>query len=192
MWTRLLNTKELTRTGFTNDLKKQMVPLLEDLYIPSEYNNSMRPRSFRKALSPLIATILLIAFTIGVGSFIADWFTKYARGNIERASTSGQQAVECSRQNIDILSVEHPSETEVRVRLWNSGQYPVILKRVVAFNYTDMYPCIVFENKTGMVLEKGREVYFINTSCPEGYGGVFSVRATTTCPSVFDEWINRS
>jgi len=152
----------------------------------------MDSRTLHKALSPLVGTILLIAFTLGVGSFIADWFTKYTKGNIEKASTSGQNVVDCSRQQIDILAVDHPKEREIYVKVGNYGQKPLLLKSVIAYNRTDMIPCILFENSTGLLMERGSELSFTNTSCPSGYGDVYLVRVTTSCKSVFDEWINRT
>ena len=167
----------------------------EKIYIDVRINKVLmeyKARTTSKALSPLVATILLVAFALGVGSFVGDWISKYAKENIERADTSAQSVVDCSRQMIDIISVEHPSESEIRVKIGNYGQIPVLLKSVVAYNRTDMHPCELFKNSSGMLIERGAEITLVNTSCPTGYGDVYIVRATTACQSVFDEWINRT
>ena len=141
-----------------------------------------------KALSPLVATILLVAFALGVASFVGDWFSSYAKENINRASTPAQSMVDCYRQMIEIISVKQSDGNTVYVRVGNYGQMPVVVRKVIAYNYTDMQPCLIFDDPKGVPLDRGAERTFVNSSCPSGYGEVYLVRVTTSCKNVYDEW----
>jgi flagellin-like protein len=49
-----------------------------------------------KAISPMIATILLIAFTVAVGGIISVWLTGYTRTTSAAVSTATEDQVKCT------------------------------------------------------------------------------------------------
>lgn len=60
----------------------------------------------RKAISPLIATVLLIGFTVALAAVIMTWgsgFTKKITGETE---TTTEQALQCTKLNFEISSVD--------------------------------------------------------------------------------------
>jgi len=62
-----------------------------------------------KGISPMIATILLVAFTVAVGGLISVWmssFTKNTQSNVEAASYNQTR---CSGTYIDVSSVTSTS-----------------------------------------------------------------------------------
>jgi len=64
-----------------------------------------------KGISPLIAAVLLIAFTMAVASLFAQWaptLMENAQGNTANRS---QQIQECARYGIDIVSANATSAT---------------------------------------------------------------------------------
>lgn len=88
-----------------------------------------------KGLSPLIASVLLIAFTVSVAMIIMTWFTSFARGTTENISATGETAVGCSSAGI---SIEH---------IYISGTNGVIVVRNIGFVPLDVTGMIV--NTTG-------------------------------------------
>ena len=62
----------------------------------------------RKAVSPLIAVVLLIVFTVAVSTAVLGWLTNYTKTTTEAASsgTSGTSGVvNCANQLISISDV---------------------------------------------------------------------------------------
>ncbi|MEM5766043.1 MAG: archaellin/type IV pilin N-terminal domain-containing protein [Candidatus Aenigmatarchaeota archaeon] len=58
-----------------------------------------------KAVSPMIATILLIAFTVAVGGIISVWLTTYTRTTGASVSTATEDQIKCSGTYPYIYSV---------------------------------------------------------------------------------------
>ncbi len=63
-----------------------------------------------KAVSPLIAAVLLIVFTVAVGAVVLNWMTQYTKGTTEKAGTDTTSTVECAKQIIDIQDVRFTSD----------------------------------------------------------------------------------
>ncbi len=62
-----------------------------------------------KGISPMVATVLLIAFTVAVGGIVSVWmtgFTTSTTGSVESASTN---QTKCAGVYIDIISVNDAS-----------------------------------------------------------------------------------
>jgi len=58
-----------------------------------------------KAISPMIATILLIAFTVAVGGIISVWMTGYTRTTGQSVSSATENMTACVGTYPDIISV---------------------------------------------------------------------------------------
>jgi len=65
-----------------------------------------------KGVSPFIATILLIAFTVAVGGIISLFLTSFTKTETGTAESIGTNVTKCGGISIDILSV---SETAIIV-----------------------------------------------------------------------------
>ena len=136
----------------------------------------------RKGISPLIAVVLLVVFTVGISVVISSWLSSYARQTTEQARGVTEQAVQCAQAVIDITGADDNG-----VFVANIG--------AVDINITKIY---VYDNQTNRCdldvnekLEVGEERYFRYTDyggladCP---GDLASVRVTTNCPGVIDEY----
>lgn len=55
-----------------------------------------------KGLSPLIATVLLIAFTVGVGGIISVWISSFTQTSSKIVSKEGELQLICSNGAIDL------------------------------------------------------------------------------------------
>ena len=58
-----------------------------------------------KGVSPFLATVLLIAFTIAVGAIVSLFITNMVRTQSEEASTTGGGVAECAGSYINVINV---------------------------------------------------------------------------------------
>ena len=77
-----------------------------------------------KGISPLIAAILLIAFTITIATFLASWATTFTRTKTEEFSRTGQQITsQCQYARLTIdNAVYDDSKGEITAVVWNMGR----------------------------------------------------------------------
>jgi len=59
-----------------------------------------------KGISPLIAAVLLIAFTISVGGIFAEWSGSLARDATQDNSETQKQILDCTSMQIEIVEIE--------------------------------------------------------------------------------------
>ncbi len=73
-----------------------------------------------KGVSPMIAVVLLIAFTIAVGGIMSVWLTGYATTTQEAVENTSTDQVKCAGTYIDVISV-----TSTGVIITNRGSQPI-------------------------------------------------------------------
>jgi len=62
-----------------------------------------------KAISPMIATVLLIAFTVAVGGILSLWLTGYTTTTTGAVETATTNQTKCVGTYIDVISVTDTS-----------------------------------------------------------------------------------
>lgn len=62
-----------------------------------------------KGLSPLVATVLLIAFTVGVGGIISVWISGFTQTSSKIVSKEGENQIICSNGAIDLSNLKYCS-----------------------------------------------------------------------------------
>lgn len=60
-----------------------------------------------KGLSPLVATVLLIAFTVGVGGIISVWISGFTQTSSGIVSKEGENQIICSNGAIDLSNLKY-------------------------------------------------------------------------------------
>ena len=60
-----------------------------------------------KGLSPLVATVLLIAFTVGVGGLISVWITGFTQTSSNIVSKDAENRIVCSNGAVDLSSLRY-------------------------------------------------------------------------------------
>ncbi|MBS3056341.1 MAG: hypothetical protein J4473_02800 [Candidatus Aenigmarchaeota archaeon] len=76
-----------------------------------------------KGLSPLVATVLLIAITIALSNIIMSWMTTLAKEETQNIGNKTSAAIDCTSANIDIRSVYLDFGANIStVIVWNNGQ----------------------------------------------------------------------
>jgi flagellin-like protein len=64
-----------------------------------------------KGISPLIATILLIAFTVAVAGIISVWLTGFARTSTSTVGQESERQLICSYAALSLKSVKYSSSS---------------------------------------------------------------------------------
>ena len=59
----------------------------------------------------MIATVLVVAFTVAVGAILATWFTGITRTTTAGTETQTQAIIKCANSGFDIISVTDSSVT---------------------------------------------------------------------------------
>ncbi|MFB6215877.1 MAG: archaellin/type IV pilin N-terminal domain-containing protein, partial [Candidatus Aenigmatarchaeota archaeon] len=75
-----------------------------------------------KGISPLIAAVLLIAFTMTVAAILATWAQTFGQQKIQEAGKRGTQAIECPALSVRIESASWQNN-QIQVVAWNTGDY---------------------------------------------------------------------
>ena len=81
-----------------------------------------------KGISPLIAAVLLIAFTVAVGGIISLWLTSFSKTTTSAVQTSTEKQVKCASTVLEITSV---STSDNRIVVTNLGPQNVTLTSIV-------------------------------------------------------------
>jgi len=74
-----------------------------------------------KGISPLIASVLLIAFTLGVATIIGSWLTSVSKTSTQQIGSQLTQQVNCTGNIIDIVDATCHDNTIVTVTLQSLG-----------------------------------------------------------------------
>jgi flagellin-like protein len=129
---------------------------------------------FMKGISPLMASILLIAITLSVAMVAFNAFKGIASSQAGSASDLGESASDCAFKAIEITNVTintTGSSQEILMILENKGNGPLTMATGFVAD-TDGNKCPF--NVTNIVLEEGSIAAYRNTSgC-----GIFSSSCT--------------
>lgn len=86
----------------------------------------------RKGISPLIAAVLLIAFTMAVAAILTAWVTSFTQRTTEDVGNSSEELVSCSFAGLSIYDAIYDGEN-VTVSLANTGTKDLTNVSVVVF-----------------------------------------------------------
>ncbi|MFH1064216.1 MAG: archaellin/type IV pilin N-terminal domain-containing protein [Candidatus Woesearchaeota archaeon] len=106
----------------------------------NKQGNRMRLFNSRKAVSPLIATVLLIAFAVALGAVVMNWGRGYVEDTANIARERSDTEVRCASE-VDVNIVEIDSVPQI---CYNSTGGP-------GSNYTIEF---IVENKKSRTVEK--------------------------------------
>ncbi|MEM7826610.1 MAG: archaellin/type IV pilin N-terminal domain-containing protein [Candidatus Aenigmatarchaeota archaeon] len=140
-----------------------------------------------KGISPLIAAVLLIAFTVSVSLIISGWFTSLTRSTTENISNRSAQSIECSYGGINIRrpcksgeNITGIIENTGSVDLSNIGM-EILYSNGSSRNYN--YTQLGFSSNSLLV---GNQQYF-NVELGASLSDIILIRVKTNCPQVDDE-----
>lgn len=118
--------------------------------------------SIDKGISPLIAAVLLIAFVIGVGALIGNFFIDFAGEHTEDAIERGGDDINCMYSDLELRSscfIEEEGE-EIVFEMENSGT--VDLSDFMIRVHHGLQVDVVNVTNSNITLEEGRANYFMS------------------------------
>lgn len=74
-----------------------------------------------KGISPLIATIILIALTIAIAAILGIWAANYIGVKTTNITQASREIVDCSLMKYDIISCKKIAENKVQIIILNNG-----------------------------------------------------------------------
>ncbi len=88
-----------------------------------------------KGVSPLVATVLLIALAVALSSMVTTWMTTLTKEQTASIGNKTTTAIDCTAANIDIKDVYIDFAANMsRIIVWNSGQISLELKSATVLN----------------------------------------------------------
>jgi flagellin-like protein len=139
----------------------------------------------RKGLSPLIAAVLLIAFTMAVAAILTAWVSNFTKGQTEKAQVFEEQ-INCAYVNIDNdpnFAGYDSADQILRVYIKNTGPIQIELKNITVWKLSSQVPelPVGLNASSGLQVDTGgTKVVYLNMS---SYGEPSRVRILTACDS---------
>jgi flagellin-like protein len=142
-----------------------------------------------KAVSPIIATVIIIAFVVVIGAFLSNWFFNMARTTTDEISSNVATSVECSPSSagirIDNVFVKAGQNGTVRAVVENTGATDN-LSLESAFVYNSTGKAFAGDNIPVKSLRRGQTAIITFSqvsiiSCPDAFDRVV---VTTNCHGV--------
>lgn len=146
-----------------------------------------------KGISPIVATVLLIAFTLAVAGLLGGWLTSLTKTQTDTIEQGTTKAVNCSSAVIDIVNVICAnSSQQLKVAINNVGQNELWDFSVFAAVNNTFYSNSTGGPNSTNTLKLGEQVILVygcdkNTYCANN-ALVNKVRVTPgNCPQAYAE-----
>lgn len=133
----------------------------------------------RKGISPIIASVLLLAVALAVVGIFSGWAPNLAQTVTESTENDTEHQLDCNKGSIEIVSATfYSSQTELAVR--NSGRIDLNNLTSVAFNSEDS----ILGQNLSLSLNQGEiDSVNISTSSKPSYVEVY----TKKCGDITDD-----
>jgi flagellin-like protein len=143
----------------------------------------------RKGISPLIAAVLLIAFTMAVAAILTAWVTTFTQETTSEVGESGSEQIACSFAGLSIYDAVYTVDDDaLTVAIANTGTRDLSDGVSVVLSYAD--GSVESTNLTGLNTGEVQSVDFESLGI-SGRSELAEVRAASTgCPQVTDQQSN--
>jgi len=133
-----------------------------------------------KGVSPLIATVLLIAFTISIAGIISIWLIGFSRTSSETIGSEAERQLICSYGGISLSNLRYSS---------SAGRMSGEVENTRTISLGNISIQIMYTNASSQKVSLNvslmpREKTSFNISASSNY---YRVRVMTNCSSVYDE-----
>lgn len=92
----------------------------------------------KKAISPLIATVLIIGFTIVIAALVITWGTSLFKKTVSETETTAEFSKICTRSNIEVLDYKVKDDgSGVDINIKNNNQDQEVKDFKVILNYKE-------------------------------------------------------
>jgi len=142
-----------------------------------------------KGISPLIASVLLIAFTLAVATIIGSWLTSVSKTSTQQIGSQLTQQVNCTGNILDVVDAFCHDNTIVTVTLQSMGSASLANP---SFYIKTTNQSVTCTNITTATIASGGILKLdINCSFPPNQI-VNYVRATTLCAGTVSVYAEKS
>lgn len=147
-----------------------------------------------KGISPLIATVLLIAFTVAVAGIVNLWLTSFTRTSSETVSSQATTELICSYGGLSLGGLKYSSSTgNMSGDIENTGTIALgnITLQIIYTNATTnkihlcLYGTRVESCSVSTFSTVAREKYSFNVSA--GGSNYDKIRVISNCSTAYDE-----
>lgn len=144
-----------------------------------------------KGISPLIATVLLVAFTVGVAGIISLWLTGFTKQQTETIGSQAEVSIVCSYGGINLRNLKFGNNL-LNGTIENTGSIALgnISLQIIYTNASDQkIPLCLVDSRTvacslANLSLSARELAAFSVSISSNYD---RIRAYTNCSTVYDE-----
>ncbi len=84
----------------------------------------------RKGISPLIASVLLIAFTLAIGAFMSSWLNDVTRKQTSEATENSRPECQFANLNIQNVTLANSTDKKLRIDVENTGTKNVAINNI--------------------------------------------------------------
>lgn len=134
----------------------------------------------RKGVSPLIASVILIAITMAVAVILANWVTSYTKGTIERLPT-------CTGGRVDFVTADYPKYQDGKLVAAVQATYVDLSRFTVDVIYTNG-TAKTFSDTQALVLSSGSTGTVVSPVIAASKSELTQARIGTNCSDVKTEW----
>lgn len=136
----------------------------------------------RKGISPILATVLLIVFTVSAAGLLYSWYRGLHSDTTFQAESSSKVTVQCSRQGVHISRVYAlgPEKNITKVEVQSVGSSAVTVKDVLVSTLGTEQPCDLATSD--IIIQPGQFSTFSGT-CHVTCNTLDTVRIATGCGS---------
>jgi len=137
-----------------------------------------------KGISPLIAAVLLIAFTVSISMIVMGWFGTFTRTTTTNITETSKTAVSCATASIEIDHVYVDNTANItKFVVENTGQVNLTVNALIVNTTGGM--CI---NNSDTPVGAGKMATISMSNCTGITNTTFSkALVTTSCPGITDE-----
>lgn len=146
-----------------------------------------------KGISPLVATVLLIAFTVAMAGLLSTWLTGFTSSTTQQVTQSSGNTLSCSYGGLSLGSLQYSS---------TSGTLSGNIENTGTVSLGNFSISIIYSNKTVgqyLLCSVGgvganctaknislvpRDIFTFNLSVSSSYD---TIRVASNCSSVFDQ-----
>ncbi len=126
----------------------------------------------KKAISPVIAWVLLVGFSVALASIVGSWYLSQSQEMTEEALTTLEGGIECNDVNINVAYTKDQNG-DCMIKVSNTGSFKINMVRINDIqkgynknpkeykNYTDAELCTKPQITVIPILEKDKKL----TSC---------------------------
>ena len=151
--------------------------------------------TFRKGISPMVATVLLIAFTVAVGGIVSIWITGFTTTSTESVSEQSETELYCAYGGISVSSLNYCSSNSYLsgvIENTNLVDIGNITLQIVFSNATQTQKIYLCQNGSSCASINGstmaltpRELASFNVTI--GGSNYNKIHVYTNCSNVYDD-----